>query len=376
MWLKEKWWLLSLGWIALYLLSFFWSDDKPAAAARVEIKLVIIFFPLAFAMLPAFTAKQLKILTASTCTLLLFSIGYSLSFLIRDYEYYIWRYYMSNVLPVLAKKDHIRYSLTLSLFSVWCMYFWPNLKELWLRIFVGISVAIFIVFLHILAVRTGLLSFYIFVFVMIVAFGLRKSKVLAIVISAVLLATVYLLVMNVPTLKKKRDYFFYSIERYNEGDRSGHYSDIGRLMSYSLGWQLIKEHPVLGVGSGDLMTEMTAKYKDWYPEVDQEKVLIPHNQFMVIALAAGISAMLLFVIWVFAPLTLVKKGRNGRYFFCVWLMLFAPLLVEPLLEVQFGVFVYLFFLLLQKHMLKHSAGRNDFITSNSSNDQLHTHISA
>lgn len=284
---------------------------------------------------------------------------------------------MSNVLPVLGGGDHIRYSLTLSLFSVWCIYFWPHLRKGGLRWFIGCSILAFIAFLHVLAARTGLVSFYLFVFIGVFALGLKKGKLLAFAITGLLLVVMYLLMMNVPTLKKKRDYFLYSIERYHKGDRSGNYSDIGRIISYDLGWRLIREHPVLGVGSGDMKAEMAALYRERYPEVNEENVLLPHNQFMIIALVAGIPAMLLFTVWAFAPLSLLRRNREGMYFFCMWIMLFAPLFIEPMLEVQFGVFVYLFFLLLQRHVLVHgfATGRNDFITAKPSNDQLYSHIS-
>ena len=68
------------------------------------------------------------------------------------------------------------------------------------------------------------------------------------------------------------------------------------------------------------------------------------------------------------PLFEIRKDRQGFFFFTVWLILFIQLMIEPVLEVQFGVFVYLFFLIMQKHELK--TGRNNMP------DQLPEHYRA
>ena len=138
------------------------------------------------------------------------------------------------------------------------------------------------------------------------------------------------------------------------GDHSGRFGDNNRLYSYKIAVDLIKKHPLTGVGTGDIKSSMDTGYAARYPEVPAMARLIPHNEFLVVGLGCGIPAMILFSIWVFMPLASLKKNRQSFFFFMAWLILLLQLMIEPVLEVQMGVFVYLFFLLLQKHELKES----------------------
>ena len=45
-WLKQKWWLLGVLWVGMYLLSYFWSGDIGYWHTRCEVKLPILLLPL------------------------------------------------------------------------------------------------------------------------------------------------------------------------------------------------------------------------------------------------------------------------------------------------------------------------------------------
>ena len=143
----------------------------------------------------------------------------------------------------------------------------------------------------------------------------------------------------------------FSLFKLEQGDRSGNYGDIGRIWSYTISWKLIRQHPWLGVGSGDMLAEMKKGYDKWHPEVIDKNRLVPHNQFLIVALSVGIPAMLIFAAWIFYPLTWLRKDRQSFFFFLVWMELMFYMVIDTGLEVQMGVFVFLFFLLLQKQEL-------------------------
>jgi hypothetical protein len=92
-------------------------------------------------------------------------------------------------------------------------------------------------------------------------------------------------------------------------------------------------------------------YTRWYPQVPEEQQLWPHNQWLTCAMAAGIPAVLLFTLWLVAPLRRIRWNRQGAFFLIVWLMLLVPLMVDPFLEVQIGVAVFLIFLLMQRQQI-------------------------
>ena len=349
-WLKQKWWLLGLCWIAFYALSWFWTSDKGNWGTRLEVKLPFLILPLAFGFLPKFTAKQLQVITIGAGFCFLASALYSLSFLITDPGASIFKYDFADVLPTLPKKDHVRAGLSVSLFIVWGFYVFPYLERR-IQWFIGCLLVFLIVFIHVLAVKSGLLSFYIFLIGMSIYLAFSKKKLLGIIVVIAIPVLVFLAINYIPTFSKRANYIYFSWWMYNHGDASGNYGDINRLKSYEIAFDLIGEHPLTGVGTGDMLKQMTTGFHKWNPNLPEQAIILPHNQFLTIALGCGLPAMFLFLLWFFIPLLQLKKGRSGFYFFIMWLLALIQLMIEPVLEVQFGVFVFLFFLLMQQHQM-------------------------
>jgi O-antigen ligase len=361
-WLQNKWWLLGLTWLAMIGLSYFWSENKVNWERCFQVKFPLILFPLACGFMPAFSARQLQWVTLLMGCILTCGIGYSLYFLISDPAQHIWNYKISHLLPTPCNNDHIRFSIALALFFIWCVYIWPHFRAQWLKWTIAAILAVMVIYLHILAAKSGLVALYVFLISWSLYLTIAKRKLAGVAIIVAIPLFLLLAVKFIPTFRARKDSVYYAWAMLAEGDRSGHYGDIGRLMSYKLAGETILQHPWLGVGAGDMMASMQNGYNKYYPQIEENARLLPHNQFLIVAMASGIPAMLLFVVWVFYPLTWLRRnkgadskteraGRANFFFFIVWLLLLTQLLIEPVLEVQYGVFVYLFFLLWQRQRL-------------------------
>lgn len=352
-WLNNKWWLLGVVWVGIYFLSGLWSDNIPQWNERVSVKLPLLSLPVAFGLLPRFTAKQLSTLTVLSAIMFMGTIFYSMYFLAVDTAYYIEQYRFSKVLPTLAEQDHIRYSLSLSMFIVWCVYVLPKLNSTAVKWFVAICTVILIVYVHIIAVKTGILVLYLFAFLYGVYIAFKRKPVVGLSIVVLIFFAAQGAYKYIPTFEKKIDYFRYSWQIFGQGQYDSDYSDIGRLVSYDIALKQLPDYALVGTGMGDMHDVMREGYSKYYPDVPAFQQLKPHNQFLVVALGCGVPALIIFLLWVFYPLTWVRKSRDGFFVFAVWLLMFVPLMVEPFLELQFGVFVYLFFMLLLKHTARH-----------------------
>jgi O-antigen ligase len=351
-WFKNKWWLAGCCFVAVYAVTYFWSKDIEFWGHHTEIKLPILLLPLSFAFLPQFTKRQYAVFTVSVAMMLLLGAVYSTSFLWGSLPYYLEEYRTAHVLPTLVENDYIRFSLSISLFICWSMYVWPELNGRLLKWFVGISVCLLILYLHILAAKSGLVAVYLFFVLWGLYLIISKKRKVGIAIIAGLILLMVLAYKYIPTFHERLGYIGFTYFMLQSGDKTGLYGDIGRIISYDIAIKLIKEHPLKGVGAGDMFNEMMQGYHKWYPNVKREEMLLPHNQFLTVSLACGIPGLLVFVVWVFAPLRELKKNRKSFFFMIVWLVLLFQLMIEPVLEIQFGVFVYLFFLLWQKHTFK------------------------
>lgn len=352
-WLKQKWWWTGVAWLAFLAISWFWSEDKSYWGKRIEVKLPILLLPLAFAFLPAFSKKQIRIYTAIVAVILLGSIVYSIQYFINRPDFYTEQYGISKVLPTLVKNDHIRYSSFLVMFVVWCFSCWPYFTKA-LKWLLGIAISLIVVYLHFLAAKTGLLMLYVFLITFLGYVFFTKSKVLGLSVLAVLTFAIIGAYKYVPTFHSKVHYVLYSYQQFKEGDRTGNYSDIGRLVSYDVSGKVIKNNVLLGVGAGDVLDEMGQQYQLSYPDIPEGQQLVPHNQFLIIAVATGLLGLILFSIWVFYPFFEKSSNRRSHFFLrTTWLVLLIPLMTDPTLEIQFGIFVYLFSLLWQRHVTLH-----------------------
>lgn len=353
-WLKQRWWLFGLIWVLMYALSWFWSDNKHEWNVLTQVKLPFLIMPLAFGFIPAFTQKQQRVFSGGFNLLMLSGIAYSVTIFLKNYAEYMHGYAYSKVMPTPAYNDHITFSAVVVLCIVWNIYIWPALGKAgkWLA---AITIALLVCYLHVLAAKTGLVALYLFIICFAVYLALRKHAMIGISLIVVLAAGVFLANRYVPTFKSRLNYIYFSYLQYKENVRSGDYGDIGRIMSYELSSKIIEQHPLMGVGAGDMLDEMKKSYDQYYPQVPDDQRLLPHNQFLVIALGVGVPALACFWIWMLAPFRRLGKNRESVFFLFIWLVLLVPLMVDPTLEIQLGVFVFTFFFLWQRHFLIYPA---------------------
>jgi hypothetical protein len=262
----------------------------------------------------------------------------------------MWGYKFSHVLPTPVEGDHIRFSMFIALFIIWCISFWRQLGTRWLQWGIVAFIVIAIVYLHILAAKSGLLVLYVFAIAScLYLIYKRKTRIVGLSLVASFTVFAFLAVNFIPTLKDRIGYLRWTYMMYEQGKISGDYSDMGRAISYDVAYKVLKQNSLIGVGAGDILDEMKKGYDQWYPQVKDEQRLVPHNQFLTVGVAAGVPVMCLFALWVIYPLFNIKRGKRGFFFVVIWLGVLSSLFIEPMLEVQFGVYVFLFFLLWQRH---------------------------
>jgi O-antigen ligase len=352
-WLKNRWWLFGCGWIALYLISYFWSSDKEQWWEHTQVKMPFLLLPLAFDLLPPFCKIHKTIFTAVLAVLMLGGAAFSLSYFFQNPEAFIHSYKYAQVIPTPFYNDHIAYSTAVAVSIAWMIFFLPQLPRALYRWLLAGSIVLLIIYLHILAAKTGLVAFYVLVLAMIIKQIIHKP-LRGIILAMATISIFVAAALFVPTLRERIGYSMVTWRSFGMGERNGIYSDANRIISYDVALHSIAKHPIAGVGVGDVFQVMKEGYQKHYPEVAEEQQLWPHNQFLTTAVGIGIPGACLLLCWLLAALRRIK-GREGFYFFVVWTMLLVPLMVDPFLEVQMGVAVYLVFLLWQRKSMKDAA---------------------
>ena len=148
---------------------------------------------------------------------------------------------------------------------------------------------------------------------------------------------------TIPSVKAKVNYMRYDWQQLFLFQNASGLSDAGRILSIEKGMELFREHPLAGVGIGDLRVEMKKKLEA-APEHPRD-ILLPHNQFVFVAAGTGIFGLIVFIIAVLLPLVRKRYLKNWL-FVCFHIIIISSFFTESTIEEQMGTGFYLSFLLL------------------------------
>jgi hypothetical protein len=325
-------WLIATT--ALPLLSFFWSSNSSYWFERAQIMIPCFILPLMFA---AFRPPHYRWVSLWKLTWIIASLGgmaYSVVQYLQHKEAIDAAYGFAKHMPTPFKNDHIRFSLAVCITILFCIEQAIQYKQRIWYVVAGLAV----VYLHWLSAKSGLLAFYglsgIALLHMLFQSQFRKWALVGLLALVALPVVMYQ--VSTP-FKNKIGYVRYSIEQMQNPEAQAQVSDEGRLISYRFAWQHIVAYPLIGVGLGDVYDRMQTDYTNHFGTSDGLS-LLPHNQFLMSAMAAGIFT---FPIWLWALFLLWREPGAGqtlrRYF---WALVVYAMMIEPLFETQYGVGVF------------------------------------
>lgn len=334
-----------LLWVAmvpflLVALSSLWSLDTEYLLKRLQVKLPFFLMPLAFTGLPCRTDKFYR--DVHLILIMLVSIV-SVSVLVQfgmDPGYYLDKLGRGQTLP--TPSNHIRFSMAAALAA--CAGFYlvthhrAHFRKSVYMVLIVMTILLFF-FTHLLAVRTGLVCLYFGLMLWVIfAFIQRKRRRLAGGILMLLFIMPVAAYFLLPSVKNKLDYMRWSIEEMRQSNGMDT-ADSDRIFSIKIGWDIFKEHPLLGVGAGDIRQEVRTRYALLAPD---RPVIIPHNQWVIILAGTGILGGIVFFgafVWL-----LLSQRRYWNYLFTLLSgMYFLSYFVEPTIENNFGIVLLLLF---------------------------------
>jgi len=340
---KRPDYLAIIGIFILALFSFGNSSETKFLIKDIVLKLPFLILPLAFLNHPKLSQRQLA------HVFYIFLACTSIACLGVGINYYLDFAYITNSInlgkSVPTPIHHIRFSLLVAFATVvgfWLIFirhYWKYNWEKWLII--GLTGFVFLM-QHVLSVRSGLVVMYAALSIMAIYYVFYTKKLWLFGVFIPLMIALQLVAYHtIPTLKNKVRYLLYDLDMFKNGNRAG-FSDGQRLISLSMGAEVVKENLVFGTGIGDLKTELAKQYATHYPDL---KPKLPHNQFLTITASMGFVGLAAFTFLFFFPLF---YHRNYRFvvmasFYTIMTLSF---MFENTLATQFGLTIYLLFLLL------------------------------
>ncbi len=339
----KAWLVVSLPFI-LVLISAIWSGDGGYTLERLRLKVPYLVLPIAFVSMPALRKREL------------FTIFYFLLVMMFVLSLYVFINFAVNFSTIMADlgrgghlptpSNHIRFSLTLALAITGGLALFVEkfyLKQTFERhLIAGMTLFLF-VFIHILSVRSGIVALYLGLFVLGGYYTFAKKKYLiGLTAIAALIALPVAAYFTVPSFKLKVDYSRWDYNQFLQG-AGGHYPDSERLISMKIGLDIANANPLFGVGAGDLKQAMEEGYKKEF--ASKYNFRMPHNQLLSIYAGTGLFGLALFLTGFFYPL-FYKKNYRQPLFLAFHAIVFMSFLMENTVENNFGISMYLFFLLI------------------------------
>ncbi|MBP9186315.1 MAG: O-antigen ligase family protein [Bacteroidia bacterium] len=317
------------------LLSFFYSDNLKYLTERLQIKIPLLLYAFIWPSIGELTLKQIKaIFYLFVGVIMITSTGILVNYALNFNE--INQLYLeSRIMP--GPINHIRFSLMV-VFATYVIYYGIT-KQLITSINarkILIAVGIFLIlFLHIYAVRSGLLALY-FVMAIVLLNHLIKHRNLKKLIGAVSIIGVIISFSFLisPTMRNKITNTQQDVSVYTN-DKDPNFNSIAtRMVSYKTALEIAKENIFVGCGIGDLRDKNDALFKRDYPTILTP--IIPHNQFIYYLAATGLIGLVIFTLSFTAPLWFNKSYRI-EFIQIGYAILLLAFQFEAMLETQIGV---------------------------------------
>ncbi|MCC2548318.1 O-antigen ligase family protein [Hymenobacter sp. BT175] len=302
-----------------------------------------LLLPLAFCLLPVLPARSLR-------ALWLLFIALTVLAALGSTIYYLFHaavinqlYLESRVMP--TEPDHIRFSLMITLAIAAGVVMLAREGNLagWRRLVVG-AVIFLMLYQHLLAVRSGLATFYALGGLTIAWLVLRKARYkLAGQLALGMVVLPLLSFALFPTFRNKFHNTQEDLSKVDTSKSANNYSLVGRVYSYKVAGMIIRDNPIVGVGKADMEPEMQTRYNQHFPSITN--YIKPHNQFLYNLVAYGGLGLLLFLLCFYYPAWWAWP-RHAPLLVAQYCIVSLSFLVEYTLETQIGLTYALFFLLL------------------------------
>ncbi len=320
------------------LLSFFWSHNKQLWLIAFTNKIPLLTIPTALISfnLKNNTLKRIIEILAITVTA---ACIWSLLFFFNNSIAITNSYLVAKVMPTPLDDDHIRFSW-LIVITIILLIQQLLLQSLKYEKIIGSFLVVFlIIFLHFLAAKTGLVCLYasiaIFIFYNIF---LYKNKKWGFGLLLIIIGFSSIAYYSFTTLRNRIQYVVWDFKQYTAGKFLNGSADGDRILSFKAAIDIANTHPFIGVGFGDLKSEINNWHQQHHPQSEEYERFNPTNEWLTYAAASGWLGMIVFSIGIYFICSLIFS--KNIFAVCLLTTTLLPIITDDSLEGQFGVAIF------------------------------------
>jgi O-antigen ligase len=351
---KEVWAMAAF--YLLHIVSSLCSKDVGEGFSWTVIRMPLFVFPVAFGIVyikPALKERILFAYSVITTISMLFCFvwGFVASVATNDYSLL----YNDNLTNPLDKQSiYMALLANIAIFSfVYLLYIKSPLVAK--KGLVYISLFILLMAIFFLASRIALITLFGSAICVAIRYIIqkRKLKLLGVLVAGIVAVLVLLITVFPKTWNRFHELVFTKYEYSHKGEESHFDMPVTadqwnganiRLAVWHCGWELVKQHPVVGVQLGDKVERMMETYKEKKFDFALETRRNMHNNYLDILVAFGFVGLLLFL-WgfLFEPLRqcMLNKDYFGVFVIAAFILSFIP---ETYFDRSIGNMTFAFFI--------------------------------
>lgn len=322
------------------IVSGLWSENTSLWWNSVVVKLPLVTMLLGIGSVFFSAERKTKLIYLY---LLLISVGcvWSFSHYLLDPTTIQAAYLQAKTLPTPADNDHIRFSWMVVIAVILGFHGLLTTQQKTTRFLLAACLIFLVIYLHVLAAKTGLAGLYtgglVYIIYLVIVQKKWKTGLLLLVFCTVV---AFLCYQTMPTLRNRVQYVLYDFSNYSSGKILPGYSDASRWLSMKGGYQLTVQNPILGVGFGDMLAAVDQWHQLNHPSSLAYERFLPANQWLVYGTGSGLPGVLCFT----AGFVLLLYRTTTRDIFSVIVTVISlvPFLFDDTLEGQTGILLLAF----------------------------------
>lgn len=344
---ESNFWIVPVLYFVWYCCTYFWDSSGGFTNKELERYTILLFVPLALAVLPRFSAQQVRLalLSFSATTIII-----CLLCLVKAYqEYQVSHDYRVFFYQYLGEQMHLNaiflsnYCLASITWILYYVYIEKNGRQLFHHILALTAALFLLLMIFLLSSKLIIFLTLMLLIIFILALGyLRGFLVKALLVMGIFIALAVVAVNNIHYLKWRITTTAFKKYSGPQDDNNG---IAIRLFMWETTLDLIEKRPFTGYGLKGARQELLAEYARKNFALGVSGYYHSHNQYLESTLMAGLPATILLLIMIFGAL---KRGVANKDL--LLLLMVSHFMIQSLFEATFEVqheFVfYIFFIFL------------------------------
>ncbi len=340
--LKQPMFITWYVFVLMQCMSLLWSNDWSEGWLRIVVKLPLLFFPLG--ILPLLKIKKTHFVFFSFLILGLLLVGCSWSYLqfAKSNLNITAFYHQAGVLRTPFDDSHIFFSFALAIGILMIVRLWPLLQQ-WLRI-TSLAIAFCLIgFLFFLSAKTGLLTLFIGMLVLLIADAIRQKKYLLLLFGTIVISLTFSIAYHhIPSFRARVEYVLYDYDQYSKHNFLHGLSDGNRVRSILVVSPILKNNWLFGIGIGDVKNETMRSYAEQFPNMLDFDKILPSSQLVLSILSAGIVGLISLLAMAIVPFFHSQAKRSSSWLALCFVLPFVWIYEIPF-EGQIGVLLFVFY---------------------------------